>query len=124
MSSQITRADLTHTFDACHKVEDEIMRQLSKRGITEDSPSWTVLPALERLSCPHWCVPDAWGYMLINIGYWASAHGSLAIWRAARTMKPIPFQRWLTQRRGKLEHSEEAKYLFADMDTIGDEELL
>lgn len=121
MSKQITRADLSKTFADCHKVEDAILAQLRERKIPDDYPSWAVLPALKQLSCPHWCASDAWVCMKESIGHWATAHGSLEVFRAARTMKPLPMQRFLEQRRKQAERTDEAKYLFADMVTMGDD---
>lgn len=98
------------------------MAQLRKRKITEESPAYLVLPILQQLASPPWCAPDAWAYMQQSMAHWTTAHGSLAVFRAARTMKPLPLQRWLEQRRKQTERTDEAKYLFVDMNAIGDAE--
>ncbi len=124
----ITRADLAKSFKECHRIEDDILRQLRKQKLDERSPAHLVLPALQNVTRPAWCAADAWEYMIGSVGAWARSHGSLEVFHAARTMKNTPpavtFQRWLEQRHKKAEARDEAKYMFADMDTIGDEDLL
>jgi hypothetical protein len=122
MSAQITRADLTKDFKSCHRIEDTIWAQLRMRKLTEESPAALVRSALQECTRPAWCAEEAWICIRDTMDAYAAAHGSLAVYHNARTMKGITLQRWLEQRRKKAERIDEAKYLFADMDTIGDEE--
>jgi hypothetical protein len=119
----ITRADLRQSFTACHRIEDELWSQLTKRTIDEDTPAMVVLDALPKLTRPAWCDAEAWEAVSGSFAAWASAHGSLIVFQATRQRKGEPLQRWLEGRQKQLARTEEAKYLFADMATIGDEDL-
>jgi hypothetical protein len=121
-TTTITRADLTKTFKACQQVEKEIWTQLQKRSISDASPGWEVNHALKQLQRPHWIAEEAWDTMIDSISGWATAHGSLAVWKAAGAMKAPELHRWLHQRHKESERRQEARYLFEDMTLIGDEE--
>ena len=125
-SEIITRADLQKSYKACARVESEIWNQLVKRSISDVSPSVVVIHAVKQLQRPAWIDQEAWENRIESISFWALAHGSLAVWKAAGAMEAPKLHFWLAQQRKKTAQREEARYLFASMeaDLIGDEELL
>src|SRR6478736_8539070 len=85
----ITRKDLTRSFVACYKVEDEIMARLRAKGLDEDTPAIRMVPALNALvdAHPAWCEHEAWLAMLHMFARWCGTYGNLARFQELRRTK-------------------------------------
>jgi hypothetical protein len=85
----ITRKDLTRSFVACYRVEDEILAHLRAQGLHEQTPSIRMLPALNALTDtpPVWCEPEAWVKMLQVFARWCNTYGNLVRFQELRRTK-------------------------------------
>lgn len=83
----VTRADLTRSIKACHRIEDAIGRKLDECGLTERSPAADVCQAvaLIRQYPAGWCERAAWERIADSFVSWATIYGTLErFWQLRR----------------------------------------
>lgn len=80
-SEYITRAALSKSIKACHRIEDEIQRQLVALGRTESSRAADIQLALAsvRRNCPSWCEQAAWDRIADSFANWARTFNNLQL---------------------------------------------
>jgi hypothetical protein len=85
----ITRKDLTRSFVACYRIEDEILARLRAQGLHEQTPSIRMLPVLNVLTDtpPTWCEYEAWITMVHMFARWCSTFGNLVKFQELRKTK-------------------------------------